>query len=671
MKILKNFLKSIDIFGITFSFRYKNKEHYQTSFGGLIVILFSILVLVVGLYYLIPFANRQNYTIVYYTMNLASTEEVNMFQSYSNFAVGLVCEENENEKLSVYDLLKIKSKYTSFIKQTDGNSFKDSKDLHTHKCSYNDFYNKYNKQVDYLGLSSYECLEEKEDKIQGIYNDQIFSYFEFTVVGRNDSVLDILDTFLIENDCKFTMVYTDIIIDLKNYKTPITQYLNEAFIQLNPNLYTKRDIYFMNQYFTNDNYLLFVFGEDDEKSELKTLYSRYHEYTSYKGFERNKNKIDNYEKYAKIFIRADLKKTIINRKYQKIFEFYADASSILIAIYEIIVIIINFIDNFYAYHSLAKNIFFFKELEEVTHHFDISRKRKDFKGLISIIELDEKNNDLNKYEKNKYFSRNILRNNNEYKDDKLILDNNLRNKDIQINKNVQKIDYINIKINETEENKVKNILKIPKIFNEKNRIKTQHINIDKEYDINSKEYLRKGNISFKQNQIYNNISSKLFNLKGIISNNSIDLNEQNEPKKKDIKRILNSFNLFEIVIAQFLKCCMCQNLSIKNKVNQNANKIINKKLDIITYIRNMFIFDIMNRTILDDDKKNILNFLCRPTISVNESQKNEFEEFYKIYGDKDFDKFTKNIEELIRKPHKHNKEKRLISYSKEHLKEFL
>ena len=45
--------------------------------------------------------------IVYYTMNLASTEEISMFHSYSNFAIGLVCEANNNEKLSVHDLLKI------------------------------------------------------------------------------------------------------------------------------------------------------------------------------------------------------------------------------------------------------------------------------------------------------------------------------------------------------------------------------------------------------------------------------------------------------------------------------------------------------------------------------------------------------------------------------------
>ena len=41
----------------------------------------------------------------------------------------------------------------------------------------------------------------------------------------------------------------------------------------------------MNQYFSNDDYLMFVFGDDDER-EIKPLYSRYEEYSLYKGFNR-------------------------------------------------------------------------------------------------------------------------------------------------------------------------------------------------------------------------------------------------------------------------------------------------------------------------------------------------------------------------------------------------
>ena len=139
-----------------------------------------------------------------------------------------------------------------------------------HKCDYNDFYNKYNNQYDYLGISNYECLEKKEDTIQGIFTDQIFSYFEFTVQAKNDLAVIELDRFLFENDCKFQITFTDIIIDLMNYKKPITQYLNQVFIQLNPTLFIKRNMFYMNQYFTSHDNLLFLFQDLEPSSQ--TLY---------------------------------------------------------------------------------------------------------------------------------------------------------------------------------------------------------------------------------------------------------------------------------------------------------------------------------------------------------------------------------------------------------------
>ena len=75
--------------------------------------------------------------------------------------------------------------------------------------------------MDYLGLSKFECLDKREGTIQGIYADQIFSYFEFTVQSKNDLELTKLDKFLFENDCKLQIIYMDIIIDLDNYKEPI------------------------------------------------------------------------------------------------------------------------------------------------------------------------------------------------------------------------------------------------------------------------------------------------------------------------------------------------------------------------------------------------------------------------------------------------------------------
>ena len=120
MDTIKSFLSTIDIFGTTYSFKYKQKERYQTVLGGFIFILFLALVLAFGIYYFIPFTKRKNYSIVYYSMNLAVTEEVNIFQSESNFAVAIQCDNNKNEKLTGNDLLELKSSYILYAKHSNG-----------------------------------------------------------------------------------------------------------------------------------------------------------------------------------------------------------------------------------------------------------------------------------------------------------------------------------------------------------------------------------------------------------------------------------------------------------------------------------------------------------------------------------------------------------------------
>jgi len=66
MEAFKNFFQTVDIFGITYAFRYKGKEKYQTAFGGFIVILFLILVLVME--YITLFLSSTGKTIQLFTI---------------------------------------------------------------------------------------------------------------------------------------------------------------------------------------------------------------------------------------------------------------------------------------------------------------------------------------------------------------------------------------------------------------------------------------------------------------------------------------------------------------------------------------------------------------------------------------------------------------------------
>ena len=692
MDNIKNIIRAFDIYGITYSFRYKNKEKYQTLSGGIIVILFLILVLIVGIYYLIPFANRKNYTIVYYTMNLASTDEVNLFQSDSNFAIGLICEENKKEKYSVHDLLDLKGQYIRYIKSSNGTYYKDRKNHSLHNCNYEDFYNKYNSSVDFLGLSKFKCLEEKTDIIQGIYTDQIFSYFEFTVSAKNDSVLKEIDRFLFENDCKLEIIYTDIIIDIDNYKKPISQYLNNIFIQLNPTLFIKRAMYFINQYFTNDDYLLFVFGDEDEKAEMKTLYSRYEEYYLEIGYNRTDTKPNNYQNYARLYLRADLKKTIIKRKYQKFMEFFADASSILVALYDILFLIFNFIDYFYAYHSLSQQIFFFKDIKE-ENNYNIFQKKKEIQEIIASIESKEKNIDseiVKEDTDNKLLISNFNNKNIKTKESNKTreLFTNLDLKGIKIysdksSKEGNKSLTIIKSVGEKERKIKNNLIKTKDLKLKKQKTKKYENNINsKENELESEDNLQRKQISEMRDNIYNtdllnikysekaNEDSKKSKVSCKEKSSSLS-SESNSIKLDPDSKLEYSFNIFEILITQFFKCFMCKRIKIKNKINENANKLLNKKLDIITYIRNMILFDILHRTILDNKRNDVINLLCRPVISLKQNKNNDFSDFYKSYKKKDFEKFVNNIQDLIQKPEKEERENKLISISKDHLKEFI
>ena len=63
-------------------------------------------------------------------------------------------------------------------------------------------------------------------------------------------------------------------------------------------------------------------------------------------------------------------------------EFYADASSLLIALYDILVIIFSYINNFWAEQTLSKKMFFFKDLEE--SGLNVKKRATQIKELLEI-----------------------------------------------------------------------------------------------------------------------------------------------------------------------------------------------------------------------------------------------------------------------------------------------
>lgn len=84
----------------------------------------------------------------------------------------------------------------------------------------------------------------------------------------------------------------------------------------------------------------------------------------------------------------------------------------------------------------------------------------------------------------------------------------------------------------------------------------------------------------------------------------------------------------------------------------------------------MIFIDIINEIILKDNK-NIINFLCRPVITLKEKEKYELDIFYHNYKSTDFNKFYNELYELASKNDKRIEERQLVSLSNSHLKSFV
>ena len=634
MKMVKRLFKKLDFFGVPFSFKYKNKETYSTSLGGLFIILFAFVSIYLGIYNLIAFIHRENFSIIYYTMNIPVTEKIIFKNSKAALAFGFECD--NKGRFKVDDVLDIEVNYVTYSKTFEGEYVKDKNILSTHHCKHNDFYNLYSNQFDYLNIQKYKCLDDNTQVIEGIWNDQSFTYYEISVTALNKTGdnLNNIEEYLFQNDCKFQLFYTDITIDLYNYKKPIAPYLNSIFIQLNPTLFIKRNIYFMNQYLSDDDYLLGVLNNYHKNIETKTLFSRYEEYYLYLGLNRSITNPPNTYDYAKLYIRADTKKTDIRRNYQKIMEFYANTTSLLIGIFRALTIIFNYINGFYSDNSLIRKLFFLKEFENY-NKLDISKFNKKIKELISLTDSS-----LTEYSKENSFETNI--------------------------ENIK--DYI------SNNNKFNNFS--IKTFNNKNEL---YIDLRKDFGRNSFPYM-KGKNNIKRIKINTvgielNSSSKLEkeeskdNYKGNISDKKINDKDLNV-KEKNNKKLEYSFNVIEIIIISLCKCCISKSLQSKKNINIKAKEILYYKLDIALYIRNMILIDLLNEIMLDKNKKDIINLLSRPLLSVNKNKKFHFSEFYNHFCDNDFNNFYEGVSELIQKSNKKEKEKKIILLVNNALKEF-
>ena len=663
MKSIKKFLRNIDLSGLPFSFKYKSKEKYTTSLGGFMITIFFIVALYYVIYYFIEFINKKNFTIIYYTTNIAQTEIIKLKETKGTVSFGFDCQFKGKHRAE--DLFIIETKYINYTKNSEGIYYKDTIILSSHFCTYNDFFNEHNDSFNRLNINKFRCLDDYNYELMGIFSDISFTYYEFTVKSKEDTDenLNNIEEFLMQNDCKLQIAYIEKADNLDNYSQPITSYLNEVFIQLNPTFFIKRNMFFMIQHLVNKDDLFGDFS-DSKNESITSIFSRYEEYFLFLGLNRSITKPPDYLNYAKIYLRADTKKREIKRNYQNLFEFYANISSLLIGVFRVLVIILNFFNNFFAESSFSNKIFIFKEFKN--KNFNMNKRNNEINKIKSLLN----NCNLNETE-NSSFDTEIS---DFYSNEKIFGNYEL----LTYNKNKINNDYIN---NNSKSARGKTISYTEKGI--ENLIKD--INNSKNKNINNMGNISSEKIKFKNSNSFKNNNNSLTTDKIIVNKNEINgisnnnvLNKLKEKDEKNIKENKNNnkhyLNVCEIIIIYFCRCCyLTPKLKLKSYYYNKIMNILNKTLDIVSYIRNTLLFDTMNEILLNSNNKDIINFLYRPILNTNKLEKideKEFNELNEDYKEIYFDKFYNKLSELLKKPNFTNKEKKIIFLVKQKINEF-
>jgi hypothetical protein len=590
---LERVLRSFDFFGESFTFRYYDEDKHASKLGGVVFIVFMLIAISYLIYNLIPFAKKENFTLQYYTMNLNNTEAIQLAEAPTALAIGITDNNmNNNTQYNISDLFELN---VGFITKRK-NGTKTKIILDKHNCDNIDFYNLHQKSFEESKIDELNCLNKidlKSNSLEGIYTDELFSYYEISVESKyknNETHIQIINDFLIQYDCKLQFYYTDITINLDDHKNPYSSFLNSLFLQLNPTLIQKKNIFLMNYHLYDDDHFFHILDNKEEPIN-RTGLSRVEDYAVYKGLDRGVMKTEDYSIYAKMYIRVDNKKIEIKRRYQDFMEFFADTTALFSTLFFVLGAIFAYYDRVIANHSISKKLFYFEGIEG--NKFD---QLRELKKVLTNKEKDWKNATIGIPTTN---YSNIQNNN---------LENNIGN-------------------NDTCEN----------------------IKIEKEIKKNEK--------------------------KGELIN-------------------YNSYNIFEMIWSFTSKCCKTKKFENKTNLIKQSNDLIDDKLDIIFYIKNMFLFQSINRIYLEN--KTIINFLSSPIIYLDEEkceEKNKYEqnkiniskisqindvesseegdsnnirnskiEQYNSVKKIKSDKLNKKIAELVMKNNKTKPETRLINY---------
>lgn len=636
---LLNALKRFDFFGVRFNFYYKSKEKFHSATGGIIFICFALIVVITIIIRLVPFINRKSMSIIYYTSKLPTTEEISFKNYSSSFAFGLVCDSVQvTEEINKHFYFEVN--YVKYRKNSPVTSKERKKIDFTH-CSHNSFYNKLNETFNEFGLEEYFCLsEELIYPIKGLYNDKVFNYYEIILkssIINNDTVDYSFLTLMTKSECKISVFFTDTAIEVKNFKNPNIPIINTKFIPLNPYETVKMDLYFKLSHFESFN----SYFSDSSQISYFLGFSNFYKYSVFHGEKRFTDNSEDNGVFSKIYLRADSERDIIQRNYQKLTEFLVAVYSQFSQVFVILFILVSLMNSFYAQHSIMKEIFQFKETKSKAGMNQTVLKehlqKMKFNTLAGIkLQTENPVKKIHQFNledihanKNKRFST---------KPQHLfeIFNQNLSQ---------TKTTLASITEEKLNENSEENIVVLNKKI--KSRLSTIKSDITPHHRLSSyypkkKEFVQSAKFTFK-------------------------------PKKEVENEIIPfKYNIIELIFIFLFPCFEWKSLKRKNILLEKAKSKLFFQLDILTYLKNMQLLDLLNYVVFEKHENTIVRFLSKPSISF--ANRNDiYDQIHTVnnINSNEIDEFYSSVKYLFGKENKNSKEERLCHITMIELNELL
>ena len=249
-------------------------------------------------------------------------------------------------------------------------------------------------------------------------------------------------------------------------------------------------------------------------------------------------------------------------------------------------------------------------------------------------------------------------------------------------------DLFVFKGNENENTKlfIKNIKKIQKNneINEKDKISENSLNKNNNSLNKNNNSINKNNNSINKNN--SNIEMEKLNINESENNKNLIPKKENQTEAKlpstqntnnnknveFINKAELNYNVFEIYFMSIFSCCLCKNLKKKKEIYDKSTEILFTKMDIIEYLKNMQILNVLNKLILSKEERNILKFLSKPSINVNEDENDENNNnfdciFTSNLNENEIKEFWKNYDDLKNKNNKNDIQNRLSEYTTNNL----